>query len=287
MVHARRRGLLLVEVHKVFPNTAEYVAIMKKVLYLIILPVIGMVCCAITACSSDDDEGSGIVVSPSSISLHYEETQQLKADGATSWLSEDEFVASVDQSGLVKGGHVGTTKIIATNGSKKSACEVTITPKYYLFDEPLLRWGASMSSIQAAETHEKQNVSSDEVLLYNYTSGATACLMMYDFDNNKLRAVMALLNNSMYVTAGYYLLEHYQPFYIGDNNDYYFMDAMNIEKAKVVVRLDRYKMNSTTYTCIYFADRAALLSSSGTRSSLDYPQIPINILEKLQKISVK
>lgn len=114
---------------------------MKKVLYLIILPVIGMVCCAITACSSDDDEGSGIVVSPSSISLHYEETQQLKADGATSWLSEDEFVASVDQSGLVKGGHVGTTKIIATNGSKKSACEVTITPKYYLFDEPLLRWG--------------------------------------------------------------------------------------------------------------------------------------------------
>ena len=56
------------------------------------------------SCGGDDDEPN-ISVTPTSVVMHYDDTQQLKAEGttATSWTVEDEFIASVEQTGLVKG----------------------------------------------------------------------------------------------------------------------------------------------------------------------------------------
>ena len=62
------------------------------------------VCLFFVSCSKDDDEtDTQVVISPSSISLYYEDTKQLTANNATKWDAEDEFVAEVDNNGLVTG----------------------------------------------------------------------------------------------------------------------------------------------------------------------------------------
>ena len=49
----------------------------------------------LTSCGDDkeDDSPTTLSVTPGSISLYYEDTQQLSAAGATSWSSENEFIA--------------------------------------------------------------------------------------------------------------------------------------------------------------------------------------------------
>ena len=70
---------------------------MKKYFRFVGLVMMAVMSYGITACGSDDDDNSGgLSVSPNSVSMHFEDTKQLKADGATSWSSEDEFVATVD-----------------------------------------------------------------------------------------------------------------------------------------------------------------------------------------------
>ena len=221
------------------------------------------------ACGGDDSDGGGsISLTPSSVVMYYDGTQQLKADGATNWLSEDEFVAKVDQNGLVSGRHVGTTTILATNGNSKGTCEVTIKPKYSLVDTPLFKWGASKSAIQSDETHKIYEMSNLDALVYDYTYGTTACLVMYVFDNDKLKSVNALLNKSMYATAGYYLLERYQPVGIGSGTDVYFIDAMTMEEAKTAGMLDYLDWKNTTMTSIFYTDISIIKQSSAPKRSL-------------------
>ena len=261
---------------------------MKKTFRLVGLMLLAVVSYGLTACGSNDDDDAGISVTPSNVSMYYEDTKQLKAEGATSWLSNDEFVAKVAQNGLLTGMHVGTTTIVASNGKSKGTCEVTITPKYSLFDMPLLNWGASKSSIESAEKHSKMDTSSDEFVLYDYSSGSTACLLMYSFENNRLKSAMALLNRSMYANAGFYLLERFQPIGLGDDDDAYFMDAMSRDKAKTVCMLDYYKLSGTTYTSILFADISVLSSSSSsTRSHSQLVTIPDEIKEYLGMLRVE
>lgn len=259
---------------------------MKKTFRLVGLMFLAVVSFGLNACGSDSDD-EGISVTPSSVSMYHKDTKQLTAEGATSWLSNDEFVAKVDQDGLVTGMHVGTTTIVATNGKSKATCEVTINPKYILFDTPLLNWGASKSSIESSEKHSKIDLSSDDFVVYDYTSGSTGCLLMYGFENNRLKSAMALLNRSMYVDAGYYLLERYQAVGMGDEYDAYFMDAMSRDKAKTVCMLDYYKLSGTTYTAILFADISILSSSAPTRGHSQMVTIPDEIMEYLDRLHVE
>lgn len=73
---------------------------MRKVLFLLpILTALFFVGC------SDDEEG-GISLNESEITLYSDDTEQLEANDNVDWMSESEFVASVDANGLVTGNHV-------------------------------------------------------------------------------------------------------------------------------------------------------------------------------------
>ena len=147
---------------------------------IILMCVMGIV---LTSCGSDDDDDAKpLEVSPRSVSMKYDESQQLSASGATSWRSENEFVATVDQNGLVKGNHIGSTDIIVSNGSTSGKCSVTITPKYAFFDLPVLSWGVGETAIRNAETHGTPEKSGD-YLLYKYDNGTIPVVVMYSFKN--------------------------------------------------------------------------------------------------------
>lgn len=254
---------------------------MEKNFGIIGLIVLASMSVGLVACGGDDDEPD-FVVTPSSVSLYYDGTQQLTAEGATSWTSRDEFIASVDQNGLVNARHIGTTQIVVNNGRKTATCEVLIKPKYLLFNDPLLLWGSSKASIQSSESHSIiQELNNDKYLAYDYTLGTTACIMIYMFENGSLKAVMAMLNKSSYTDAGYYLLERYQPISIGDDNEIYFADAMTLDKAKTACVLDYSDLNGSKYTAILFMDISSINSS--TRGFSNKIEIPEDIISVIQK----
>ena len=91
---------------------------MKKMKFWSILLLMSVSLPLLNSCGSDDDDDGAkpLSVSPASVSMKYDESQQLSASGATSWRSENEFVASVDQNGLVKGRHIGSTDIVVYCG---------------------------------------------------------------------------------------------------------------------------------------------------------------------------
>lgn len=220
------------------------------------------------SCSKDDSE-EPLIVTPASISMHYEDTQQLSAEGATSWLSNDEFVAKVNSSGLITANHVGTTEIIVSNGKKNATCSVTVTPEYYLYDDPILNWGASKAEIESAEKHKKVSSSNSDMLTFDYSFGSNACVMGYSFENGKLKNIMAMFDYSLYLRAGYYLLERYQPIAAGNDYDYVLIDALKKEKCKTIVYFAAYKSGKTTYTTIMYSDYSSIKSAS-TRSVAEY-----------------
>ena len=263
---------------------------MKKTFRLVGLMGLAVVSYGLASCGGDGDSDGGLSITPSSVVMHYEETKQLKSEDATKWRSDNDFVATVDQNGLVTAEHVGRTQIKASNDKNSATCEIIVEPVYNLFDDPLLNWGASMKSIQSSESHEALELSSSDVLAYNYTKNSTGCIVLYNFKNNKLESVFALLNRSDYVKAGYYLLERYQPVGIGNETDVYFMDALSKDNAKTIGMLDYYKLNGTTYTCILFAS-ISILSSKSPDFTRGYCQdnfnLPVEIEEYLSKLLVK
>ena len=248
---------------------------MKKTFRFLGLMLISVMSYGLTSCGSDDDD-AGISITPSSVSMHYEDTKQLSAQGATSWSSNDDFVAKVDQTGLVTGGHVGTTQITASNGKKTAICEVTITPEYNLYDTPILEWGASENSIKSKETHEFLS-SSGDYLYYDYTKGKSSCFLAYNFENGKLKGILVVLDYSYYADAGYYLLERYQP--VGESEGMYlFIDALTQSKATTAIGFETSTMSGSKVVSIIY-----LSASSNLRSVSNATNISNSIINALEE----
>ena len=240
---------------------------MKKIFYCLFgVTLVTMFSAGFVSCGDDDDSDSTLVVTPSSVSMHFEDTKQLKADGATKWTTSDEFVAKVDSKGLVTGNHVGKAQIIASNGSSSGKCEIEITPEYSLYDDPYINWEASMSMVKSSVKKELTD-SDEESLTYKYYIGNDICLMAYIFEDNKLKSILTLFSYTYYLRAGYYLIERFQPVYAGD--DYYgFADAMTSEKAKTLVLFRTFESGNTTLTSIYYAQHTQTSSSRNTNNTI-------------------
>jgi len=227
---------------------------MKRINSVISLFVMLTLC--MTSCSKEDESQAEqkVTINPTSITMHYDETKQLSATNANSWNSDDNYIAEVDNKGLVKGGHIGTTIITAKNGNSFATCEVTITPKYDIYDTPILDWGATMSSIQSQETHPKSSSSStSSMLAYNYTKYDTSCALFYFFEGGKMSRIVVYLDLLQYTNAGNHLLERYTPL-SSDAKDNFLMftDAYTKEKMKTVIGLQTTKVSGTELTMITY-----------------------------------
>lgn len=127
-----------------------------------------------------------------SVSMHYDEQQQLSLSFSSEELSTlqysyqscDTNVVLVNASGLCSGVAVGTTVVTATSsdGQYKTSCTVQIVPKHKLFKDFYTGWGATVATVKANETRRLKS-ESDSLLLfygeYNYIQG-----VFYRFGNN-------------------------------------------------------------------------------------------------------
>jgi len=217
-----------------------------------------------TSCSKDDDVAEPSVnLSTTNIVMYHEQTKKITAENATRWSTENDFVATVDENGLVTGGHVGTTKIIASNRSSSATCNVTIQPRYNLYDSPILDWGASMSEIRNKETHENMSMSSTTSLAYFYNKSTdNPVVVLYSFENGKLDYASVILKWNTFASAVNHLVERYQVVAVDHEKQVaLFWDANTRDKLKTVVTISVSELSGTPVIQILFADAAKVESA--------------------------
>lgn len=236
-------------------------AMKKTTIVMLFVAVLGL---SITSCSKDDDVPEpNVVLSTTNIVMYYEQTKKLTAENATSWRTENDFVATVDENGLVTGGHVGTTRIIASNRSSSATCNVTIQPRYNLYDSPILDWGASMSEIRNKETHENMSMSSTTSLAYFYNKSTdNPVVVLYSFENGKLDYASVILKWNTFASAVNHLVERYQVVAVDHEKQVaLFWDANTRDKLKTVVTISVSELSGTPVIQILFADAAKVESA--------------------------
>lgn len=229
-------------------------------------------CIFVTSCSKEDEKEvvePDVTLSMSNISMYYDQTKKLTSPNATVWKSENDFVAKVDETGLVTGCHVGTTRIVASNGKSSAVCNVTIIPKNNLYDAPLLDWGASMTEVKNKETHHFERSVTSTSLTYNYFDNSdNPCLVNYVFEDNKLRYVFVYLKWNYFSLAVDHIMERYQPMSVDRVNQYaMFWDAYTADKLKTVVYIEPTKISESQVVQVSYADALSLLPSETTEPS--------------------
>ena len=233
----------------------------------------------------ESSTASEIIVTPSSVTMYYDGTNQLSAPGATSWTTSNEYVATVDDNGLLKGRHIGTAEITASNGVYSDKCTVTIKPKYSLYDTPNLNWGYSMQQMKNLETHEL--LKEDEGgIYYNYSFGSTTCILSYGFKEGKLSSILIMMmpfKTTLFTNTGYYIMERYQPLY-QDGYHYWFMDAMNLNDAKTAVMYDMSESFKMEYVTVYYADVSGVEISESRRRSAGDDTNKRKIVEQMKEL---
>ena len=217
--------------------------IMKKVFLLVFAASILVAC---------EESSKSIQLSPSSVNLYYDETQQIQVlseTGSFEWSTANDFHATVSSSGKITTGHVGSTIITAKQGKKEGTCSVTIKPKYYLYDTPYFGWGETMT--QVSNKLGTPDQIQTNVLVY-VLSEADGIIAMYMFTDGKLTGVGITLNVKNATTLTYYLVERYQPF-SAENGTYYFMNAMNFDDATIGLMMRYVSTSSMHYYQVVYA----------------------------------
>ncbi len=170
--------------------------------------------CVIPLISCENEKEETFVdTEVNSIVLFVDGTKDLgiKGDFLT---SDDRFVASVSEEGIVTANHVGTTII----NSKTKKIPTVVMGFYHLYDEPVLEWGCSPSTVKAKQKQGNiSNVATASNVLRYDNAGSTQAIG-YTFEDGKLKSVGVILDLKYASTISDYLMERYFmiPYVTGD-----------------------------------------------------------------------
>lgn len=146
--------------------------------------------CVIPLISCENEKEETFVdTEVNSIVLFVDGTKDLgiKGDFLT---SDDRFVASVSEEGIVTANHVGTTII----NSKTKKIPTVVMGFYHLYDEPVLEWGCSPSTVKAKQKQGNiSNVATASNVLRYDNAGSTQAIG-YTFEDGKLKSVGVILD---------------------------------------------------------------------------------------------
>ena len=190
----------------------------------------------LTSCSSSDDKNDDDGVSTAPITLGAGD--QTVILGAKTISVANEFVAYVTKDNSVMAFHIGKTDL-TVNGKKN--IELTVTPKYTLYDDPVTNWGCDQAYVKS---NQKQGSLSPKSTSDNliYTDAGRSKAIMYTFENGKLKSIGAVVSTSYTKEYASYLAERYMMLPYEKENQTYFIgaDALTKEQAKTVVVLQVY-----------------------------------------------
>ena len=201
--------------------------------------------CLIGCSKKDDEEPKSLSLSTYNISMYSDEKQQITSSETSTWKSDNEFIASVDNTGLVSGSHVGKTDIIVTSKIGSAKCTVEIVPRYNTYKDPVLDFGkATKSDVKSKETRSLESEESDKLTFKGEKTGIIG--VVYSFDTSgKLGGVGVGLSYSYTKEIVDFLAERYlvagevkdgvYAFVNGTSENYNMLVTLSVEKNFLMV----------------------------------------------------
>jgi hypothetical protein len=209
---------------------------MKKNVIFLFVFLISFVSCS----KSSDNDDDSITVNDAAVTLNSSETHLIVTNqNMPTFKSENEFVADVSSVGLVTAKHVGST-YIDINGIRKVA--VTVDAKYSLY-EPL--HDVTLTKSQVIKKKGSPSNQNDTMLLYkNPDDEILVELYMFSASTGKLKNAGLVYSTSFFVSFNYALAERYEPIAYDEKNYYfYYIDALTVSDAKLMVMTNLYNLN--------------------------------------------
>ncbi len=203
---------------------------MKKFLSMMLL--MASIPCLFSCSSESDEERFGI---PKKQSMLVGESFTLEYD--CTWFSSNPFAAKVDNNGTITAVRVGNAEIYSDEHN--ISCEVTVSPSYTLYKEPITEWGMSKGNVKKEKGTPDND--SGNIILYN-KNGKGAMAEMYSFENNKLKSCAIVVDASYSEKIAEHLVQRYLPTEYNEEEKYiYFIDAETYDDAKTVVAAQFYE----------------------------------------------
>lgn len=193
------------------------------------------------SCSENEKESMGLT--PKKVDLKVGEKIKLEYDGTCTWVPDNEFIASVSNTGMVTANHVGSTFIKAN----EDICEVKVSPVFNLYEEPCVDWNKSKSEIKKMYGTPDQEDNSS--LSYN-TTNTKAPAIIYLFNNNKLSSSTVMVDSSYLNDLIAFLGERYE--YAGYSEETYIFYRNNnkgiLDMGIGLKKMPGYKLYAAMYT---------------------------------------
>ena len=211
---------------------------MKNSTHLFKLVFIAILIITSNSCKEEDV----ITLNITEKTLNYDDEFQIEA-GSNSLITysvQNEYHASVSETGLVKAQYVGVTNIILENAEDRKTVKITVEPRYNLYPEPNVYFGESKSSIISKFGWDY--VESESAIAYeNYATSAPIIMFTFD-DFDKLSGYAIMVNTLYSSTLADFLMERYLVAGI-DNDVYYFINGLSIASATTAIMLELYNVS--------------------------------------------
>ena len=142
------------------------------------------------SCGNDDDELNDIVLNETSVEILYGQSKTItSSEKNATFVSNNTFVATVNQNGEIEAEHVGEAVITVTKeGCNPAQCKVVVKATNNNFDLPVLQWNITQAELGQLVPSKFKVLSSDsETVFYNEVGDAYPWYS-YNFKENRMNA---------------------------------------------------------------------------------------------------
>lgn len=194
---------------------------MKRFLCVCLIPLIFQGCNGIS-------EKIELEVSPTEVVVYAEGTQQIQTnvDDAT-FSSEDNYYASVDDSGLVTGNKVGVTNILVQSAYGSATIPISIMPRYDLYPDLDFFVGKGLYYISSAfgDGYEHSKSSKGEDLYVYRDISSYVDFVGFTLSNDVCSGIVVAVPTKNTSMLTKHLIERYNV--AGMQNGYYYFTNWN------------------------------------------------------------
>ena len=134
--------------------------------------------------------------------------------------TNDQFVASVDEQGMIVCNHVGVCTVIVATADKRfsSTCIVHVKPINELFDLPVLDYNASKTAVKLKESDRTIVSETPNMLIYqDHRDSVQQVIYLFD-ETQKLTSAAVKLNAGASSELTVFMDEHYNRFESADSD---------------------------------------------------------------------
>ena len=190
-----------------------------------------------------------LTVDTSRVTLYSGEEHQIEAvsNFPITYLSENEYVATVSDDGLIKAQKVGETTINVSCDDVTEKISVEVLAEYDLYPEPIMEWGRTRESI-ISELGEPDANLSNSIGYFFYSPNAPVLMYVFD-ENDKLESSSVFVKTVFSSELAAFLLERYV-YASQDEGVFYFLNGLNLEQSSMSIASSIYNLNY--WMVVYF-----------------------------------